>query len=230
MPGRIFTRDQPLYIIPDARVFKVNDQWVIELNEDDQEYRRLRPFYKNLLSEGDQYDNEVKEFLQKHGNISRWFMKSVQQRHQTLYKTFKSIINFQSDFLEHGPRYLKPLTLRDVAMDTSTSEATVSRITKETYLETPFGVVALRVLFSAGLSQETQIEEISSTYVKAKIQEIINTEGKNRPLTDQKLVQMLRSQGIIIARRTVTKYRQAMRILPSTSRKKLLKLKTDIGS
>ncbi len=220
-PGRAFSGDDVHYITPDAYVFKSENQWVITLNEDGQPRLRLSSYYRNLLSAGDRLGKEDREFLKQKVNSALWFIKSIQQRQRTIYKVVESIVKLQGDFLEHGSQRLKPLTLRDVAEDISMHESTVSRVTNGKYVYTPHGIFELKFFFNSGLNRDGGEEDIASKSVKEKILEIIRNEGGGKPLSDQDLVRILRSQGIRIARRTVTKYRQAMGVLPSSKRKKL---------
>ncbi len=220
-PGRAFLGDDVHYITPDAYVFRTDNEWVITLNEDGQPRLRLSAYYRDLLSAGDKLGKEDKEFLKQKINSALWFIKSIQQRQRTIYKVVESIIKLQRDFLESGPKSLRPLTLRDVAEDISMHESTVSRVTSSKYVYTPHGIFELKFFFNSGLHREGGEENIASKSVKEKIREIIKAEGEENPLSDQDLVRTLRNQGIRIARRTVTKYRQAMGVLPSSKRKKL---------
>ncbi|TFG59200.1 MAG: RNA polymerase factor sigma-54, partial [Deltaproteobacteria bacterium] len=220
-PGRAFLGDDVHYITPDAYVFRTDNEWVITLNEDGQPRLRLSAYYRDLLSAGDKLGKEDKEFLKQKINSALWFIKSIQQRQRTIYKVVESIIKLQRDFLESGPKSLRPLTLRDVAEDISMHESTVSRVTSSKYVYTPHGIFELKFFFNSGLHRDGGEENIASKSVKEKIREIIKAEGEENPLSDQDLVRTLRNQGIRIARRTVTKYRQAMGVLPSSKRKKL---------
>jgi len=220
-PGRAFLGDDVHYITPDAYVFKTDDQWVITLNEDGQPRLRLSGYYRDLLSAGERLGKEEKEFLKQKINSALWFIKSIQQRQRTIYKVVESIMKLQRDFLETGPKSLKPLTLRDVAEDISMHESTVSRVTTSKYVYTPHGIFELKFFFNSGLNRDGGEENIASKSVKERILEVIRSEGEEKPLSDQDLVRILRGQGIRIARRTVTKYRQAMGVLPSSKRKKL---------
>lgn len=220
-PGRAFLGDDVQYITPDAHVFKRDNEWVITLNEDGQPRLRLSAYYRDLLSAGDRLGKEEKEFLKQKINSALWFIKSIQQRQRTIFKVVESIMKLQRDFLEAGPKSLRPLTLRDVAEDISMHESTVSRVTTSKYIYTPHGIFELKFFFNSGLNRDGGEENIASKSVKEKILEVIRSEGEEKPLSDQDLVRILRGQGIRIARRTVTKYRQAMGVLPSSKRKKL---------
>ncbi|MGZ8431123.1 MAG: RNA polymerase factor sigma-54 [Candidatus Deferrimicrobiaceae bacterium] len=219
-PGRLFSGDDVHYITPDAYVAQVDNQWVVTLNEDGQPRLRLSSYYRDLLSAGDRLGKEDRDFLKQKINSALWFIKSIQQRQRTIYKVVESIMKLQKDFLEAGAKHLKPLTLRDVAEDISMHESTVSRVTNSKYVCTPHGIFELKFFFNSGLNREGGEEDIASKSVKEKILEIIKAEGGDNPLSDQDLVRLLRNQGIRIARRTVTKYRQAMGVLPSSKRKK----------
>ncbi|MBM2828394.1 MAG: polymerase sigma-54 factor [Actinobacteria bacterium] len=219
-PGREFSGDDVHYITPDVHIFKVDDQWVITLNEDGQPRLRLSSYYRRLLAEGDSLPKEDREFLKQKINSALWFIKSIQQRQRTIYKVVESIIKLQRDFLERGPKGLRPLTLRDVAEDISMHESTVSRVTSGKYAYTPHGIFELKYFFNSGLNRDGGEDDIASKSVKEKIREIISAEGCGKPLSDQELMRLLRNQGIRIARRTVTKYRAQLGMLPSSRRKK----------
>jgi len=220
-PGREFSGDDVHYITPDVYVAKVDNQWVITLNEDGQPRLRLSSYYRRLLSDGESLPKEDREFLKQKVNSALWFIKSIQQRQRTIYKVVESIMKLQHDFLDRGPKYLKPLTLRDVAEEISMHESTVSRVTSGKYVYTPHGIFELKYFFNSGLNREGGEEDIASKSVKEKIREIISSEGGEKPLSDQELMRLLRNQGIRIARRTVTKYRAQLGMLPSSKRKKL---------
>jgi RNA polymerase sigma-54 factor len=220
-PGRAFLGDDVHYITPDAYVIKRDNEWVVTLNEDGQPRLRLSSYYRDLLSAGDRLGKEDKEFLKQKINSALWFIKSIHQRQRTIYKVVESIMKLQREFLETGPKNLVPLTLRDVAEDISMHESTVSRVTNNKYVYTPHGIFELKFFFNSGLNRDGGEENIASKSVKEEILEIIKSEGEEKPLSDQDLVRILRNQGIRIARRTVTKYRQAMGVLPSSKRKKL---------
>jgi RNA polymerase sigma-54 factor len=220
-PGREFSGEEVHYITPDAYVIQADNQWIITLNEDGQPRLRLSSYYRDLLTAGDRLGKEEKEFLKQKINSALWFIKSIQQRQRTIYKVVESIMKLQLEFLESGPKNLKPLTLRDVAEDISMHESTVSRVTSGKYVYTPHGIFEMKFFFNSGLNRDGGGEDIASKSVKEKILEIIRSEGEDKPLSDQDLVRILRNQGIRIARRTVTKYRQAMGLLPSSKRKRL---------
>jgi RNA polymerase sigma-54 factor len=219
-PGREYSGDDVQYISPDVYVVKVDDQWMITLNEDGQPKLRLSAYYRRLLSAGESLPKEDREFIKQKVNSALWFIKSIQQRQRTIYKVVESIMKLQRDFLERGPKYMRPLTLRDVAEDIEMHESTISRVTSGKYVYTPHGIFELKYFFNSGLNRDGGEENIASKSVKEKIREIIGAEGSDKPLSDQELMRLLRNQGIRIARRTVTKYRAQLGMLPSSKRKK----------
>ncbi len=220
-PGRAYSGDDVQYITPDVYVFKVDDRWVITLNEDGQPRLRLSSYYRRLLTGGgEELPKEDREFLKQKVNSALWFIKSIEQRKRTIYKVVESIIKLQHDFLEKGPKHLRPLTLRDVAEDIEMHESTVSRVTSGKYVYTPHGTFELKYFFNSGLNREGGENDIASKSVKEKIREIIRAEGENKPLSDQELMRLLQNQGIRIARRTVTKYRAQLGLLSSSGRRR----------
>jgi RNA polymerase sigma-54 factor len=163
---------------------------------------------------------EEKEFLLEKIRSASWLIKSIDQRQRTIYRVTKSILEKQLNFFERGVRYLKPMVLRDVADDIGVHESTVSRVTSQKYLHCPQGLFELKYFFNPGI-QTLSGEMLASESVRAKIRDIISAEDNGKPLSDQAISEMLRLEGIDIARRTVAKYREAMKILPSSRRKKL---------
>ncbi|MCL1926147.1 MAG: RNA polymerase factor sigma-54 [Syntrophorhabdaceae bacterium] len=220
-PGRAYSEDEIQYITPDVHVFKMDDQWIISLNEDGQPRLRLSSFYRHLLTDGGQgMPREEREFLKQKVNSALWFIKSIEQRKRTIYKVVESIIKLQNGFFEKGVKFLRPLTLKDVAEDIEMHESTVSRVTSGKYVHTPHGTFELKYFFNSGLNRGGGEEDIASKSVKEKIREIIRSEGEKKPLSDQELMRLLQNQGIRIARRTVTKYRAQLGLLSSSGRRR----------
>ncbi|MGE5247584.1 MAG: RNA polymerase factor sigma-54 [Verrucomicrobiota bacterium] len=220
-PGRAYSGDDVQYITPDVYIFKMDDRWIITLNEDGQPRLRLSSYYRNLLvGGGAELPKEDREFLKQKVNSALWFIKSIEQRKRTIYKVVESIIKLQGAFLEKGPKHLRPLTLRDVAEDIQMHESTVSRVTSGKYVYTPHGTFELKYFFNSGLNRDGGEDDIASKSVKEKIREIIRAEGENKPLSDQELMRLLQNQGIRIARRTVTKYRAQLGLLSSSGRRR----------
>lgn len=180
---------------------------------------RVNSQYREMLLNGTLRDAPNKEYLQDRIRSAAWLIKSIHQRQQTIYRVTEAIMKFQRDFLEKGVTALKPLVLRDVAENVGMHESTVSRVTTNKYVHTPQGVFELKFFFSSGLRSSEG--EVSSESVKDRIRTLIGAEDTRKPLSDQQLVETLRSEGIDIARRTVAKYREMMNILSSSRRRKV---------
>ncbi len=217
-PGRSYSDDEPIYITPDIYVFKVGDDYQIVLNEDGLPKLRISPYYKQMLSNRDQLSEQARSYIQEKLRSAAWLIKSIHQRQRTIYRVTESIVRFQRDFLEHGITRLKPLVLRDVAEDIQMHESTVSRVTTNKYVYTPQGVFELKFFFNSAIST-TGGEDVASESVKEHIRNIIKSEDKRKPYSDQEIVAMLRKLNIKVARRTVAKYRESMGILPSRKRR-----------
>ncbi|HEX4622373.1 MAG TPA: RNA polymerase sigma-54 factor, partial [Myxococcaceae bacterium] len=161
----------------------------------------------------------TKEYIQDKLRSAVWLIRSIHQRQRTIHKVAESIVKFQRDFLDRGIAYLKPLILRDVAEDIGMHESTVSRVTTNKYVHTPQGIFELKYFFNSSISRVAG-EDIASEAVKNHIKLIVAAEDAKNPYSDQKIVELLRAQGIEIARRTVAKYREVLGVLPSSKRKK----------
>ena len=218
-PGRAFSDNEPQYITPDIYVYKFDDEYVVALNEDGQPRLRINPFYKNILSSNSAGSKKAREYIQEKLRSAVWLIKSVYHRQSTIVNVMKSIIKFQRDFFDYGGEYLKPLVLRDVAEDVGMHESNISRVTTNKYVHTPRGIFELKYFFNSGLTSVNG-EAIAAESVKNKIKEIIQKEDPYKPCSDQEIANILKGQGINIARRTVTKYREMLRILSSSKRKK----------
>lgn len=218
-PGRSFGEDTTRYIIPDIYVYKVSGEYVITLNEDGLPKLRISPYYLRLLQSEDYSSNPNKAYLNERLKAASWLIKSIHQRQQTIYRVTESIVKFQREFLDFGIERLKPLVLKDVADDIGMHESTVSRVTTNKYVHTPQGVYELKFFFTTGI--KTALGDVSSSTVKERIKNLIAAESPEDPISDQKIVEILKSENVDIARRTVAKYRETMGILSSSKRKKL---------
>jgi RNA polymerase sigma-54 factor len=218
-PGRAFSDNDTLYITPDIYVYQINDEWVVMLNEDGQPKLRINSFYKKALADPDLVSPKTRDYIQEKLRSALWLIKSIYHRQGTIVKVMKSIIKFQRDFFDYGVGHLKPLVLRDVAEDISMHESNVSRVTTNKYVHTPHGVFELKYFFNSGLSSDNG-ESIASESVKNKIKELLQLEDPHKPRSDQDIADLLKGQGINIARRTVTKYREMIGILSSSKRRK----------
>jgi len=216
-PARQYLEESVKYTVPDVYIQKVGDEYQIILNDDGMPRLRISRNYSELLK--GQRDKSVKEYYSDMHKSATWLLRSIDQRQRTIYRVTESIVRFQRDFLDHGLHYLRPLVLKEVADDISMHESTVSRVTTNKYVQTPQGIFELKFFFTPGL--KTDIGEVSSSFVKDRIRRLIEQEDSGSPISDQKIVKILQSEKIEIARRTVAKYRETMGILPSSQRKRL---------
>jgi RNA polymerase sigma-54 factor len=219
-PGRQYGGDDPIYIVPDIYVHKIGEEFHIVLNEDGLPKLRINSLYRDVLGKGANADKGTRDYVQEKVRSALWLIKSIHQRQRTIYKVMQSIIKNQREFFERGIAFLRPLNLRDVADDIGMHESTVSRVTTNKYAHTPQGIFELKYFFNSSINR-VDGEAIASESVKEKIRKIISAEDSRRPLSDQRIAVMLRSSNIDIARRTVTKYREAMNILSSTKRRRV---------
>jgi RNA polymerase sigma-54 factor len=217
-PGREFTEEDPIYITPDIYVHKVGDEYHVVLNEDGLPRLRVSQTYRGVLNRKETESRETRDYVRDKLRSAVWMIKSIHQRQRTIVRVMESIVRYQRDFFDMGPEHLRPLNLRDVAEDISMHESTVSRVTTNKYVQTPHGVYELKFFFNSSI-QTTDGDAIASESVKEKIPAIIAAEDAMRPLSDQRISEVLRESKIEIARRTVTKYRESMRILSSTRRR-----------
>jgi len=218
-PGRPFGNSDAFYVTPDVFLMKMGDEWIITLNDDGLPKLRINSYYRGLLKHGSRMTPEDREFLIEKIRSASWLIKSIDQRQRTIYRVTRSILEKQRDFFERGIRFLKPMVLRDVADDIGVHESTVSRITTQKYLHCSQGFFELKFFFNPGI-QTLSGEMLASESVRAKIRDIVRAEDPVKPMSDQAISEMLRLEGIDIARRTVAKYRESMSILPSSRRKK----------
>ncbi|MFA6412585.1 MAG: RNA polymerase sigma-54 factor, partial [Syntrophales bacterium] len=159
-------------------------------------------------------------YIKERVQSATWLIKSIQQRQKTIYRVTESIVNYQRNFFDKGINYLRPLVLRDIAMDVEMHESTISRVVTNKYMQSPAGLFELKYFFSSGISKSDGGENIASKSVKEEIKKVISEEDHKKPLSDSEIVELLALSGINIARRTVAKYREMMHILPSSRRKK----------
>jgi RNA polymerase sigma-54 factor len=218
-PGRNFSGDDAQYITPDVSVVKLGEEYTVILNDDGLSKLRISDAYRQALKGGQLKPGVTKEFVQDKLRSAMWLIRSIHQRQRTIYKVTESIVKFQRDFLDKGIAYLRPLILRDVAEDIGMHESTVSRVTTNKYVHTPQGIFELKYFFNSSIAR-TGGDDIASEAVKNHIKQLVGTEDPKNPYSDQKIVELLKSQGIEIARRTVAKYREVLGVLPSSKRKK----------
>ncbi len=217
-PGSEIESPKTTYIIPDVFVKKIKGQWKVELNSDLAPKIRVNSYYASLVSKTNKSadNNNLKSHLQE----ARWFIKSLNSRHETLLKVAKCIVKRQVGFLEYGDEAMKPLVLHDIASELGMHESTISRVTTQKYLHTHRGIFELKYFFSSHVNTSNG-GECSSTAIRAMIKKLIAVEVPTKPLSDSKIAGVLSERGIRVARRTVAKYREAMVIPPSNERKRL---------
>jgi len=217
-PGLEITAEEPKYVIPDLIVERVGDKYVISLNDKNIPRLRISQSYRDELTNNPSITEETKDFIQSKLKNAKWLIQTIEQRRRTMVKVMEAIVEEQREFFEKGAAYLKPLTLQQIASKINMHESTVSRVTTNKYVQTPRGVFELKYFFSSSLGTNTG-EEVSAKSAKLRIKEIIENEDPKKPLSDQKIADILKSEGLIIARRTVAKYREQLGILPARHRK-----------
>ena len=217
-PGRQFSDEEPQYIIPDIFISKSENEFVIMMNDEGIPKLQVSSFYKNAINREEQISGKAKHYLQEKMRSASWLIKSIYQRQKTIYRVVESILKFQRDFFEKGIAYLKPMVLRDVAEDIGMHESTISRVTTNKYAHTPQGIFELKYFFNSSINR-IDGEAIASVSVQEKIKQIIAGEDPKKPYSDDKISTLLKDLNITIARRTVAKYREKLKVLPSNKRK-----------
>ncbi|MCY4044663.1 MAG: RNA polymerase factor sigma-54 [Cellvibrionales bacterium] len=217
-PGESIESEPTEYITPDVFVKKIQNRWVIELNNDFSPPLTINQDYANLVKRADNSDEN--NFLKERLQDAKWFIKSLQSRNDTLMKVAAEIVEQQIGFLEYGEEAMKPLVLHDIAQSIGMHESTISRVTTRKYIHTPRGTFELKYFFSSHVGTQ-QGGECSSTAIRAMIKKLIASEDAKKPLSDNKIANLLSEKDINVARRTVAKYRESLSIPPSNERKRL---------
>ncbi len=218
-PGASLSSDTPQYVTPDVLVYRQGRSWRVELNPENAPKLRINSRYA-ALARRSAHGSDA-DCLKNHLQEARWFMKSLQNRNETLLKVATCIVERQRDFLERGDESMRPLILRDIAETLGMHESTISRVTTQKYMHTPRGIYELKYFFSSHVGTSDG-GECSSTAIRAMIRKMIQTEDSGKPLSDDKIAKLLGVEGIQVARRTVAKYREAMAIPSSSDRKRLV--------
>jgi RNA polymerase sigma-54 factor len=217
-PGSLIDHSKPEHTTPDLFVKKIDGYWRVELNPNALPHVSINNYYASLIQR--EKNGSDSQFLKNNLQEARWFLKSIKSRQETLLKVARYIVDYQKEFLEFGEEAMKPLILNDIAHALNMHESTISRATTQKFLHTPRGLFELKYFFSSHVS--TRIGgECSSTAIRAFIKKLVSSENQNKPLSDSKLAELINEQGIKIARRTVAKYREAMSIAPSSTRKSI---------
>jgi len=218
-PGNQISSQLPEYVIPDVYVSKKHGKWQVELNPEATPKIRINTEYANLVRRAD--DSVDNHCLRTHLTEARWFLKSLKSRSETMLRVSRTIVEKQQMFLEYGEEAMKPMVLHDVAEIVGMHESTISRVTTQKYMHTPRGIYELKFFFSSHVSTASG-GEASATAIRALIKKLIAAENVQKPLSDNKIADILSESGINVARRTVAKYREAMTIPSSSDRKRLV--------
>ena len=218
-PGLSVGQDTTEYVVPDVFVSKKEGRWVVELNPDIAPKLRINSNYAGLIKRADSSADNT--FLRDNLQEARWFLKSLHSRNETLMKVATRIVEHQRNFLEYGAEAMKPLVLSEIAELVEMHESTISRVTTQKYMHTPRGVFELKYFFSSHVSTSSG-GECSSTAIRALIRKLVAAENPRKPLSDNKITQLLHEQGVQVARRTIAKYRESLMIPPSNERKRLV--------
>ncbi|HEY6549385.1 MAG TPA: RNA polymerase factor sigma-54 [Vicinamibacteria bacterium] len=217
-PGTLYSPERPTYILPDVFVVKEGDDYKIVLNDDGLPRLRISQSYKRMLDNKEPGTEETRAYVKDKLRSAMWLLKSVDQRQKTIYKVADSNVRHQRAFLDHGVTHLRPLVLRDVASDIGMHESTVSRVVANKYMHTPRGVKEMRFFFHSGINSASG-DAVSSVSIKDRIRKMIEAEDGAHPLSDSRIAELLDNDGLPLARRTVAKYREELRIPPSNLRK-----------
>ena len=218
-PGQSIQTGEPEYVIPDVLVRKHNGHWTVELNSDSIPRLQINQHYASMCNNARNDDDS--QFIRSNLQDAKWLIKSLESRNDTLLRVSRCIVEQQQAFFEQGEEYMKPMVLADIAQAVEMHESTISRVTTQKYLHSPRGIFELKYFFSSHVNTEGG-GEASSTAIRALVKKLIAAENPAKPLSDSKLTSLLSEQGIMVARRTVAKYRESLSIPPSTQSKQLV--------
>lgn len=218
-PGYEYSADAADYIVPDLTIFKRSGQWQVALNHYAVPKIKLNETYASMVKEAD--EQQTKDYLRTHMQEAKWLLRSLESRNDTLLRVGQAIVEHQIEFFEQGEQAMKPLILRDLAEKLELHESTISRATSQKYLASPRGVFELKYFFSSQLATAAG-GECSSTAIRALIGNLVKSENPGKPLSDSSLTKLLEKEGIVVARRTIAKYREMLGIPPSSQRKSMI--------
>lgn len=216
-PGSAYAPEEKPWVTPDAIIEKLNDQYIVHMTNGQFPKISINPCYEQYLAAYPDH-KELCAFLKKKRHEAEWLLSSIHQRKNTLFRVMEYLVQEQREFFDHGVTRLKPITLRMIADHLGFHESTISRAIQSKYIQTPQGVYELKYFLSRGLNTN-EGESVSAKAIKSKIKDMVQRENKRKPLSDQVIAEMLVAEGIQISRRTVTKYREEMRILSTVHRK-----------
>ncbi|MDX9856609.1 MAG: RNA polymerase factor sigma-54 [candidate division Zixibacteria bacterium] len=208
-------------VVPDLVVERVGDDFEVFHNDRNVPRLRINSGYKNLIKRGSESSKDTKEYIRQKLEQARWLLNSINQRRSTMIRVMEAIVEEQREFFEKGAAFLKPLIMEDIAQKVEMNVATVSRVSNGKYVQTPLGVYEIKYFFNSGIAREDG-EDVSKRRVKQRIEEIIRAEEPEKPLSDQEIFRRLNDEGIKLARRTVTKYREELKIKPARFRKRVV--------
>ncbi|MEJ2763910.1 RNA polymerase factor sigma-54 [Photobacterium sp. MCCC 1A19761] len=218
-PGNRVVSSETEYVIPDVSVFKDHGKWVVTINPDSVPRLRVNQQYAALSKSA--RNSADSQFIRSHLQDAKWLIKSLESRNDTLLKVARCIVEHQQDFFEYGEEAMKPMVLNDIALAVEMHESTISRVTTQKFMHTPRGIFELKYFFSSHVSTDNG-GECSSTAIRALVKKLVAAENQAKPLSDSKIATLLAEQGIMVARRTIAKYRESLGIPPSNQRKRLL--------
>jgi len=207
-------------VVPDLTVERLGEEYVIYHNDSYVPKLRINNNYKNLVRRGSNSSNDTKKYIKQKLEQARWLLNSINQRRSTMIRVMEAIVKRQRDFFDSGPAFLKPLIMEDIAREVDMNVATISRVSNSKYVQTPFGVVEIKKFFVSGIAREDG-SEMAKSMVLQRIEEIVNSEPPEKPFSDQEIFRRLNAEGIQLARRTVTKYREELKIPPARLRKRI---------
>jgi RNA polymerase sigma-54 factor len=219
-PGYQYNPDKPSTIIPDLIVEKIDGKFVVMLNDRSVPSLHINKSYANMIKRGSNAKRDVKKYIREKFNSATWFIRSIEQRKTTMLKVMYAIIERQDDFFEKGPPNLHPLKLQDVADMVEMHISTVSRVTSNKYVQTRHGIFELKYFFTEAVGRDLEGADISSERIKNRIRQLVEAESTKKPLSDQKISDILSVENLPVARRTVAKYREQMKSLPARLRQK----------
>ena len=218
-PGRIYSNEDPVYIIPDVYIHKLGEEYVIMLNDEGLPRLRISNYYRDILDKDSVAPGETKNYVQDKLRSAMWLIRSIQQRQRTIHRVVESILKYQRDFFEQGVTKLRPMVLRDVAEDIGMHESTISRVTTNKYLHSPQGTFELKYFFNSTISTHGG-DALASESIKQRLKGIVQHEDPRKPLSDNAIADIFNRDNIRLARRTVAKYREQLGILPSKLRRR----------
>lgn len=218
-PGRLISSEETQYVVPDIYVVKMGDEFVVQVNDDGVPRLRISKLYEEILKKGGGADPKAREYVEDKLRSARWLIKSIQNRQSTIIKVSKALVAKQQEFFKKGPQFLRPMILKDIADEIGMHESTVSRVTTNKYMHTPIGLFELKYFFNTGLGGKDGGVDVASEVLKQKLKALIDNENAKKPLSDQKIVELLSREDINVARRTIAKYREMMGIASSSDRK-----------